>query len=72
MYSELTPESAKTQSSQFLVRALNECRSDSGAYIVAKCELEHRDRKRAHRQRAIIAAVVAALGALGFLLRAIV
>jgi hypothetical protein len=69
MYSQLTPETARKQSSAFLVQTLNECRPDSGAYLVAKSELDHRAAKRGHVQKAAFAVVVAILGAIGLLLK---
>lgn len=35
-YYTLTAESARTTSPDLLVKAMNDCRSDSGAYLVAK------------------------------------
>jgi len=46
VYSKLTPESARKEKSDFLVSALNECKPESGAYVVAKNELTFRANRR--------------------------
>lgn len=50
-YADLTPESAQKEKSEFLVKALNECKPESGAYLVAKNELTYRASRRALRQK---------------------
>lgn len=42
MYSTLNDATARKASDEFLHKALNECRPDSGAYLAAKHEIERR------------------------------
>lgn len=69
MYSKLTPESAQKETSEFLVEACNECRPDSGAYLVAKNELTFRASRRELRQKLIYAVLGIVIGALAVLAR---
>ena len=64
MYSNLTPESAQRVDSKFLVAACNECRPESGAYLVAKNELAFRASKRALFQKLLFTVAGFLLGLL--------
>jgi len=66
MYSKLTPESAKRESDEFLIKVMNKCEPTSGAHMVAKNELQRRRDLDSHRIRfrwTVAGAIV--VGALG-------
>jgi len=69
MYSKLTPESAQNESSEFLVAACNECKPESGAYLVAKHELAFRASRRALWQKFAFTILGFVIGALVMLVR---
>ena len=64
-YAELTPESAQNEKSDFLVKALNDCKPESGAHLVAKNELTYRASRRALRQKLLYTVIG---GVIGFVL----
>lgn len=69
MYAELTPETAQKKNSEFLVAACNECRPESGAYLVAKNELAYRASRRALWQKLMFTSIGIALGVIGILVK---
>lgn len=66
MSANITPDEAKKASDVLLVQLLNQYRSDSGAYIVVKNELDRRNGIPARRIELLKAAakIVAAVAAL--------
>jgi hypothetical protein len=64
MVSELTPRTAGKASEEQLIAVLNECRPDSGAWIVAKNEITFRAMHKSH----VWKVVYGVLGALATLL----
>lgn len=61
-YYTLTPESARNTPSDLLIKAMNDCRSDSGAYLAAKAELERRAEVNKNWRKVGIAVVVGLIG----------
>lgn len=61
-YYTLTPESARDTPSDLLVKAMNDCRPDSGAYLTAKTELERRAEVKKNWRKVGIAVVIGLIG----------
>lgn len=61
-YYTLTPESARNVESDLLTTAMNDCRSDSGAYLVAKTELERRAEVNKNWRKVGVAVVIGLIG----------
>ncbi|HLQ01007.1 MAG TPA: hypothetical protein VK143_01770 [Burkholderiales bacterium] len=61
-YYTLTPDSARNEPSDFLVKAMNDCRPDSGAYTAAKTELDRRADVAKNWRRVGIAVAVGLIG----------
>jgi len=61
-YSTLTPESARKEPSDFLIKAMNDCRPDSGAYMAAKNEFARRAEVAKNWRTVGIALVVGFIG----------
>jgi hypothetical protein len=67
-YATLTPDSARDASTEWLVKAMNECRPDSGAHLAARTELERRADVKRNWRRVGVALVLGAIAlAFGFL-----
>jgi len=61
-YYTLTPESARDTPPDLLVKAMNDCRPDSGAYLAAKTELERRAEVSKNWRKVGIAVIVGLIG----------
>jgi len=61
-YYTLTPESARHTASDLLVKAMNDCKPDSGAYLTAKTELERRAEVNKNWRKVGIAVVIGLIG----------
>jgi hypothetical protein len=67
-FAALNDKIARKESSEFLTRAMNECRPDSGAYLAAKTELARRSEVAKHWRRVGVYVLLGLIGlALAFL-----